>query len=86
MGSDFRFDFNENEFNKLARRIVKDEAKSLNSQFETLARRYNGRPVDEVKRAIAREWRRGGGSISDSELTEWATVISEGRAVRFQTS
>jgi hypothetical protein len=38
-----------------------------------------------VKAALVREWRKGGGSISDQEATDWATLISSGTRIEVRT-
>lgn len=81
--SDFKFD--EKAFDKLAKELVKDEAKKLQKMMDDLARRYKGRPVAEVKSALAREWKKDGGKITDPELTEYATHISEGTHIKIKT-
>lgn len=49
--------------------------------FDMLLRRHKGRPVPEIKPVLRREWSRIGGSISDPELTKYATHISEGTRI-----
>jgi TRAP-type C4-dicarboxylate transport system substrate-binding protein len=77
--SDFKFD--QRAIDKLAKEAVKNEAKRLQKMMDDLLRRYQGRPVSEVKSALAREWKKDGGKVTDPELTEWATEISEGRRI-----
>ena len=50
--------------------------------LDQLARQYKGRPVATVKPALKRAWERNGGKITDPELTEWATAISEGTPIK----
>ena len=77
------FQFSERGLRDLAKQVVRDEAKDLQRRIDMLARRYKGRPIAEVKRALAAEWRRGGGTISDPELTDWATCIHDGTRIEF---
>ena len=68
----------EKELEKAVRPALKDIASDYQKMFDSLSRRYKGRPVSEIKPVLRREWSRGGGSISEPELTEYATHISEG--------
>jgi|GEM_PF-948359 len=53
--------------------------------IDSLSRQYRGRPTEEIKPALQREWRRvNGGSITDPELTEYAQAISDGTKVTFR--
>jgi len=81
--SDFKFD--QRAIDKLAKELVKDEAKKLQKMMDDLLRRYKGRPVAEVKSALTREWKKDGGKITDPELTEYATHISEGTRIKIET-
>jgi len=68
----------EKELERAVRPALKDIASDYQKMFDSLLRRYKGRPVSEIKPVLRREWSRVGGSISDPELTEYATHISEG--------
>ena len=85
MGSGFNFngrDF-EKQVMKAAESGVRDRAKQYDRMFDSLRRRYTGRPVSEIKPVLQHEWRRvNGGSISDPELTNYASLISEGTSIR----
>lgn len=81
--SDFKFD--KRAFDKLAKDMVKDEAKRLQKMMDDLVRRYQGHPVAEVKSALARQWKKDGGKITEPELTEWATLISEGTHIKIKS-
>ena len=48
-------------------------------------RAYKGRPVSEIKPALQREWKKIGGSITDPELTQYASSISEGVRIQIGT-
>jgi hypothetical protein len=69
--------FNRAELDKLAKQAVKGKVAETQALLDRLHRTYSGRPVAEVEAALIREWRRAGGTISDPEATEWATLISE---------
>ena len=74
----------EKELEKAVRPALKDIASDYQKMFDSLARRYKGRPVSEIKPVLRREWSRVGGSISDPELTEYATHISEGTHIQMR--
>lgn len=74
----------EKELEKAVRRALKDIASDYQKMFDSLLRRYKGRPVSEIKPVLRREWSRVGGSISDPELTEYATHISEGTRIQMR--
>lgn len=74
----------EKELEKAIRPAVKDIASDYQRMFDSLSRRYKGRPVSEIKPVLKREWSRVGGSISDPELTEYATHISEGTRIQMR--
>lgn len=63
---------------------LKDIASDYQKMFDSLLRRYKGYPVSEIKPVLRREWSRVGGSISDPELTDYATLISEGTRIRMK--
>lgn len=74
----------EKELEKAVRPALKDIASDYQKMFDSLSRRYKGRPVSEIKPVLRREWSRVGGSISDPELTEYANHISEGTRVQLR--
>lgn len=74
----------EKELEKAVRPALKDIASDYQKMFDSLLRRYKGRPVSEIKPVLRREWSRVGGSISDPELTEYATHISEGTRIQMR--
>lgn len=65
---------------------MKDEIKALAQKwqkvFDSLTKQYSGKPVSAVKSALKRESKKLGGSFSDRELTEYATLISEGANIK----
>ena len=71
---------------ELAEPAVRKIADDLQRLVDDLAASHAGRPVDEVKVALRSRWQQStpDGDITDPELTEWATAISEGRAPRVQ--
>lgn len=74
----------EKELEKAVRPALKDIASDYQKMFDSLSRRYKGRPVSEIKPVLRREWSRVGGSISDPELTEYANHISEGTRIQLR--
>jgi hypothetical protein len=84
MGS-FKFsnDF-ERQLNKAVEGALGDVAKDYQRMFDFLSRRYQDRPVSAIKPVLQREWKRIGGSITDPELTEYATHISNGTHIKMK--
>ena len=74
----------EKELEEAVKPALKDIASDYQKVFDSLLRRYKGRPVSEIKPVLRREWSRVGGSISDPELTEYATHISEGTHIQMR--
>lgn len=64
--------------------VLKDIAAEYQKMLGSLARRYKGRPVSAIKPVLRREWARLGGSISDPELTEYATHLSNGTRIKMR--
>lgn len=84
MGSGFKFEMSgnfERDLNKMLQGTMKDIASEYQKMFDSLSRRYKGRPVAEIKPVLRREWALVGGSISDPELTDYARLISEGTRI-----
>lgn len=75
----------ERDLSKAVQGAVQDVAAEYQRMFDSLLRRYSGRPVSEVKPALEREWRRIGGQLSDPELTEYASHISSGTRIVMRT-
>ena len=63
---------------------MKDLAQEWTQTMERLAIRYEGRPVQEIKPILKREWERNGGTITDPELAEIAQMISTGTRIEFR--
>lgn len=74
----------EKKLEKAVKPALKDIASDYQKMFDSLLRRYKGRPVSEIKPVLRREWSRVGGSISDPELTKYATHISEGTRIQLR--
>lgn len=67
---------------KMAQDAVKEAADDTQKMFDSLLRRYKGRPVSEIKPVLRREWSRRDGTMSERELTDYAMLISEGTRVQ----
>lgn len=79
LGKDF-----ERELMKAAQSGLRELANDYQSMFDSLGRQYRNQPVEIIKPALRREWNRMGGSISDAELTDYATLISEGTHIEMR--
>ncbi|MGW6144307.1 hypothetical protein [Streptomyces sp. NPDC055140] len=68
---------------KVAEQATRKLASDLTRALNVLTPQYQGRPLDEVKKAVAETWSRhsGGGSITDPELTKFAEQIAAGGQV-----
>lgn len=87
MGSGLGFDSKdfERKVMNAAESSVRDLASQYERMFDSLRRRYTGRPVADIKPVLKREWARiNGGSISDPELTDYATLISDGTTIKMR--
>lgn len=84
----FKFEFDKKAFERAIKSDVEahvqDLSREMTRDFDQLHAEYAGRPVDEIKPALKRVWEKEGDSISDPELTEYATMISEGAKIVFE--
>lgn len=80
-----KFKLDEKALEKLVQPALKEMAKEYNRDFESLARQYRGKPVDQIKPAVQRIFKKHGGKISDPELTDYAQQISNGTKIIFQS-
>ena len=55
---------------------LKEIAGKIQKVLDSMAARYNGRPVDEIKPALKHELAQFSDSMPDAELTRYATAIS----------
>lgn len=79
LGNDF-----ERQLNKAVQGALGEVAKEYQRLFDSLGRRYRGRPVSTIRPVLQREWKRLGGSITDPELTEYATHIRNGTEIKMK--
>jgi predicted nucleic acid-binding Zn ribbon protein len=82
MSSNFSFDGGG--FDRYAKQLMQEEAGKLKRMLEQLGRQYKGRPVAVIKPALKRAFQREGYNLTDPELTEYATNISEGARFTFK--
>jgi hypothetical protein len=70
--------------NKAVKNAVADVRKEMQSLLDSFARRYQGRPVSEIKPALMREWRQKKipGDVTDAHFTEWSQAISDGTRIK----
>ncbi|OUZ06747.1 hypothetical protein BHE97_18560 [Aeromicrobium sp. PE09-221] len=63
--------------------IMNEVRRETQGFFDSFSRRYKGKPVSTVKAALAREWKsKMDGKMTDPELTDYATLISEGTRIQ----
>lgn len=84
----FKFDFDPKAFERAIRKDGEAHVQGLSSEmtrdFDRLHAQYANRPVDEIRPALKRAWEKGGGTIGEPELTEYAQMISEGTKIEFR--
>jgi hypothetical protein len=68
---------------QVGRTAVERVLRRLQPVLDEIHDQYAGRPVDEIKPVLAREWTActDGGPIADPDLTRYASVISQGRRI-----
>jgi len=74
----------ESEIVKAAQSGLRAVANDYQKMFDSFGRQYRGQPVEVIKPALRREWSKIGESISDPELTDYATLISEGTHIEMK--
>ena len=65
--------------------LMRQSASELQSAFDSVSATHGGRPVDEVKPALAQACRRHDFTFDDDDLTAYATAISEGTRIVVET-
>lgn len=79
------FKFNPGALEQIGRQAVGGFIRQLQPALDSLFDRYQGQPVDVVKPALSAEWRaKAGKPLSEPQLTQWATLISEGKRIVLQ--
>ncbi|MFE7845897.1 hypothetical protein ACFUTX_11990 [Microbacterium sp. NPDC057407] len=80
--------FDERQFRRAVESQVQSDVDKMAAQWsrelENLRERMAGHPIDEIKPQLQVLFRRGGGTISDPELTEWAQLISDNTRITFK--
>lgn len=80
----FKLEIDDKALQKIAEKAAREMAAKLTRALNGLTPRYEGKPLDEVKKAVQSTWARNsgeGGSISDPELTAFAEQIQAGGRV-----
>lgn len=85
MARGFKIKWDQNAARKLERLAQKGVQREVQRFFDRFTRQYRGQPVEQVKSALQREWsHQMDGQIIDPELTEYATIISDGGTIEVQ--
>lgn len=63
---------------------VTEVARDYEQALAQLSLDLKGWPVEKIKPLLCARWQDLGGDLSDPELTEIATAISEGSKINFQ--
>lgn len=74
----------EKELEKAIRPAMQEIAGDYQRMFDSLWRRYKGRPASEIKPVLRREVKRLGGEFSDAELTDYSTLLAEGTRIEMR--
>lgn len=70
---------------KLIQPALDGIAEDYNRDVAALTRQYQGKPADQIKPALRRVFEKRGGKISDTELNEYAQLISAGTKITFRS-
>lgn len=62
-------------------KAYRQRASEMQATFDRLGRELKGQSLDAAKSRLQREWARDGGSLTDPELTNYATALIEGRRI-----
>jgi len=71
----------EDAMKRAVRQGYEESAREFKRLIAGLERSHGGKPVDEVKGAVRAAFRRADISASESEITDYATAISEGTKI-----
>jgi hypothetical protein len=77
------FKLNPGALDAIGRQAVEAFNAKLQPVLDRFHQEYAGKSVEEIKPALARVWSQNtdGGSITEPNLTTWATTISEGNRI-----
>ena len=78
------FTFDEGAFMRVAEDAVKVEMQEMQSRMDRLGSELEGQPIDVAKLRLQQEWERGGGELTDPELTAYAAALVEGTRIVFE--
>lgn len=83
--SDFSIEWSrdfEDQLKRLAADAVREIASDFQEMLDRVSSEYSGQPVDTIKSILQQAWEELGGTIGDPDLTDYATVISEGGRIQ----
>jgi hypothetical protein len=79
---EFNFNFDDRALKKAVNQEIASMASDLTRALGTLAARYQGKPLAQIKPEIQRIWaQHTGGSVTDPELTQFAEQIQAGQGI-----
>jgi len=78
------FEFDEHALKSVVGEAMEESRKAMQQVVDRVYQQHQGAPVESVKTALERAWRTVG-SLTDPELTDWATLISNGEQIVFKT-
>lgn len=85
MASNAKVTINQNALKQIADQAAASVAAAYQPVLDSLLDRFAGQPVEEIKPVLAREWAAvNDGSLGEPELTQWATLLSEGTRIVMQ--
>lgn len=68
---------------KALSKALVESTEELNKVFKGLSRDLKGQPLQLIKSRLQNAMKHNGGSISEPELTQYATAIFEGTEIKF---
>ena len=82
--SGFKFNFDDRALKKVAQQAADEAGRQFQRELDRLRRTHSGKPLDEVKRHVRQAFRQIDVKASESEITDYATAISEGSRIKVQ--
>ena len=77
-------EWDDNALNSVGADAMEESRKAMQKVADRVYQQHQGEPVETVKVALEREWR-SVGRLIDPELTDWATLMSNGERIVFKT-
>lgn len=77
-------EWDDNALNSVVADAMEESRKAMQKVADRVYQQHQREPVEAVKVALEREWRTVG-TLTDPELTDWATLISNGERIVFKT-